>query len=96
MISRTLFPKSLVARWKVLRVIPLPVSHRASQCRSHATVSIGKRGGDKVDVVNFVGSDGLVDGSPELRECPALHFHLRKLDPATPRGLDGDVGLDQK
>ena len=28
-------------------------------------------------MVNFVGTDGLVDRSPELRECPALHFHLR-------------------
>ena len=44
----------------------------------------------------IVGSNGLVDRSPKLRECPARHFHLRKLDPATPRGLDGEVGLDQK
>jgi hypothetical protein len=28
-------------------------------------------------VVNFVGTDGLVDRSPKLRECPAFHLHLR-------------------
>ena len=67
-----------------------------SFCRSQDTVSIGERRGDKVDVVNFVGSDGLVDRSPKLRECPALHFHPRKLGPTTPRGLNGDVRLNQK
>ena len=28
-------------------------------------------------MVNFVGTDGLVDRSPKLRECPAFHLHLR-------------------
>jgi hypothetical protein len=63
---------------------------------SQASVSIGERGGGELDVVNFVGSNGRVDRSPELRECPAPHFNLSKLGPATPRGLNGEAGLNQE